>query len=200
MHRGPGPAGVGRGDSYGGAGGSNQRPLSYYHEYMKSGSSVEALNDTIVLTPEDREKVRNNGEVDIGPFRLTINRDFVRTDVRADPDLPTVRYFFRAIEEVLRLHGRLYLLVVITPGVSVPQPEIRHYSAEWSRRYGADAIAIVAPGNPMYLMIVNLMFRALNALRAWPLPRSLFTVETEALAWLEEQRKAPRRPSVDLLS
>lgn len=153
------------------------------------GSSVATLGDEIVLSPQDRERVRNNGVVDFGPFRLTIDRDFVRSEVRGVTDLPALIYFFRVMEEVLQLHRRLYLLAIISPEVPPPPPENRRYTAEWDRRYGADAVAFVAPGNPIFRVIMNLMFRAMNAFSATPRPRSFFTIESEARAWLEEQRR-----------
>lgn len=162
-------------------------------------SSVAAGGEEIVLTPQDRERVRNNGVVETGPFRLTIDRDFVRCDVRGAADLPALIYFFRVLEEVLRLHRRLYVLAIIGPQVPPPPPQNRRYTSEWDRRYGADALAIVAPGNPVFLLIMNLMFRAINAFRAKPRPRFLFTIEAEARAWLDAQRKNPAsRSAIEL--
>lgn len=135
--------------------------------------------------------MRNNGVIDTGAFHLSINRDFVRSDVRRGPDLRELIYFFLVMEEVLRLHGRLYMLATISPAVPPPPPENRRYTSEWDRRYGADALAIVAPGNPIFLVFMNLMFRAINAFRAKPRPRAFFTIEAEARAWLDEQRKTP---------
>lgn len=168
---------------------------------MKSrfSSGTATYGNEIVLSAQDREKVRNNGVIDSGPFSLDIKHDFVRAEVKESVDLPSLLYFFRVMEEVLRLHRRLYVLAIISPKVPPPPPENRRCTSDWDRRHGADALAIVAPGNPMFLLIMNLVFRAINAFRATPRPRAMFPTETEARAWLEAQRQnqAPR-PAADL--
>lgn len=149
-----------------------------------TGPSVEDVS----LPPEHREAVHRNGVVEIGPFHQTINQDFVRVYVQRTPLMHELVANFRVLQEVRTLHKRLYVLVVVDRQTAPPSAAQRRLVADWEREHGATAIAMVAPGNPLFVITMKLVFRALNLFQSKPRPSAFFATEAEAKVWLDAQR------------
>jgi hypothetical protein len=152
--------------------------------------------DAIRLTPQHRAMVHQGTRIETELFDFTFERDLVTMRAKGSPSLPELVYIFRILEEVRRLHKRLYVLSVAGPHVATPSADHRRWVAQWDRAQGADAIAIIAPHNLLFSTAMNLIFRAVALFRSQPRPSAFFSTEADARAWIlsirseHEQRTA----------
>lgn len=151
---------------------------------VTAGSSIGDVS----LTPEQLQAVQHNGTVEIGPFHLAINHDFVRVHVQRPPLTHELAANFRVLQEVLTLRKSIYALVIVGKDQPPPTAEQRRLIADWESAHGSRAVAMVGSNNPLFAMAMNLVFRALNVFRAKPRPFAIFATEEEVKAWLDVQR------------
>jgi hypothetical protein len=149
----------------------------------------EPLSADISLTPEHRESIRENGYIENGPLAIWIEGELVRVEMRAAADIPTLRYWFRILEEVERLHGRYYVLYLVREQVRPPPAENRRLIASWVGKHPYSGIAVVAPHNPIFVAISSLVVRAASLLWQSKQPAVFFATEAEAREWLDALRR-----------
>lgn len=149
--------------------------------------SSEEISREIVLSPEHREAVRQNGIVTAGNIRLTVEDTLIYVELLGPRELSAIVYCCLLLEEAWRLRGSIYLLIVDAYGMSPMPPEYRRFLGQWSRKGIINALALVSNGNRTFTTLVGLMVRAFNMLSDAPMSISFFTKESEARAWLDEQ-------------
>ncbi len=140
--------------------------------------------DAIRVTAQHRAMVQQGTRIETEVFDLTFERDLVTIHAKGSASLPELVYIFRILEEVRRIHKRLYVISVAGPDVATPSAAHRRWVAQWDRDQGADAIAITAPHNLLFSTTMNLIFRAVAMFRSQPRPSAFFSTEADARAWI----------------
>lgn len=140
--------------------------------------------DAIRVTAQHRAMVHQGTRIETEVFDFTFERDLVTVHAKGSASLPELVYIFRILEEVRRIHKRLYVITVAGPDVATPSAAHRRWVAQWDRDQGADAIAITAPHNLLFSTTMNLIFRAVAMFRSQPRPSAFFSTEADARAWI----------------
>lgn len=151
-------------------------------------SSADISRD-ILLSPEHREAVGQKGIITTGNIHVTIEDTLIYVELLGPRELPAIVYCCRILEEVQRLRGSVFLLIVDSYGMSPMPPEYRRFLGQWTRKGIVNALAMVTNGNRMFTTMISLMVRAFNMFNDAPISLSFFTKESEARVWLEEVRQ-----------
>jgi uncharacterized heparinase superfamily protein len=148
--------------------------------------------DEISLSSEHRQAVLQGGVIDTAKIRIAVTGELLRLEIKSESplDVASVVYPCRVFEEVLRLHGRLYIVAIAPPGMEPPLPECRRWVATWDKKFGASAIAVVNSESSVTKLVISLLIRAINLVRKKPLALAFFATENEARAWIEPLRRA----------
>lgn len=122
-------------------------------------------------------------------FSLSLQGDLVELFVTGDFNLETTAELLRVIAENRRRHPRTLVLARAALG-TIPA-DARKYAMEWFREHPEPFFAAVYDAGPVVRTLTNMIVRAIALLGVSPLEIRFFATRDQALAWLEEVRRAP---------
>ncbi|MBL8634212.1 MAG: hypothetical protein JNM40_13405 [Myxococcales bacterium] len=123
----------------------------------------------------------------IGRHKLTVEDDIVVLTQIGDHVQAEVLQVTVVMAEVLAAHGRLFFLLDLTQAEKTA-PEARRHIAEWSKRNRISGIALFG-GSVAARAVSSLAIAAIRLFRGDHTPTVFTATESEARAWIAEQRR-----------
>lgn len=131
----------------------------------------------------------------IGPHAYTIEGDVLHLRFAGDMTREHMVEMLRIVEVIQAREGQVFTLTDAR-GLGHMAPEARRYAFEWVREHRLDGSALYGSGL-VPRMMVTLMMRAVNLVRAQPLALVFVATEQEARAWIRARSQpSSSRPGI----
>jgi hypothetical protein len=124
---------------------------------------------------------------------VEVEGDLFHIKWNGQPDLVDTQEVFDFATEIYRLHGRCLLLMDVSKS-EIPTVKSRKYSAEWVMARDMSTVPVAVYGlSYIKRAILSMQLNAIKVLGKRPPVASYSASESEARAWLAEQRDNIRR-------